>query len=93
MGLMDEFDRAKEWVKTELNINRNDRYVNLFETTIRVLGGLLSSYALSGEQVFFDKAKELGDALLPAFESPTGIPFSDVNLQTGRVKGPKNSPK
>ena len=30
--------------------------VNLFETTIRVLGGLLSAYHLSNDEVFLDKA-------------------------------------
>ena len=34
----------------------NNRDVNLFETTIRVLGGLLSAYHLSAENVFLDKA-------------------------------------
>ena len=30
--------------------------VNLFEVTIRVLGGFLSTYHLSGDEVFLDKA-------------------------------------
>lgn len=40
MDLKEEFDEARKWVEDELNFDRN-RFVNLFETTIRVLGGLL----------------------------------------------------
>lgn len=42
-----EFERARQWCKEELTFNV-DVYVNLFETTIRALGGLLSAYVLSG---------------------------------------------
>ena len=50
-----EFEEAKNWVEKELTFNKNVD-VNLFETTIRVLGGLLSTYHLSGDQLFLDKA-------------------------------------
>ena len=47
--------------------------VNLFETTIRVLGGLLAAFHLSGgDQLFLAKAAELGIRLEPAFDSPSG---------------------
>lgn len=50
-----EFDEAREWISTSFNL---DRYkdVNLFETTIRVLGGFLSAYHLSDDSLFLDKA-------------------------------------
>jgi len=50
-----EFDEAREWVSTHFNL---DHYkdVNLFETTIRVLGGFLSAYHLSSDSLFLDKA-------------------------------------
>lgn len=50
-----EFEEVKEWVTNSLKLNV-DRDVNLFEVTIRVLGGLLSAYHLSGERVFLNKA-------------------------------------
>lgn len=50
-----EFNEARQWVKDSLSFNGN-RDINLFETTIRVLGGLLSTYHLSGDQMFLDKA-------------------------------------
>jgi len=46
-----------------------------------VLGGLLSTFHLSGENVFLEKAKDLGNRLMGAFASPSGVPFSDVNLK------------
>ena len=46
-----------------------------------MLGGLLSAYHLSGEDaLFLDKAKELADRLLPAFDTPSGLPLSMINL-------------
>jgi len=50
-----EFAEARDWVDTSLHFDVN-RDVNLFEVTIRVLGSLLSSYHLSGDKMFLDKA-------------------------------------
>jgi endoplasmic reticulum Man9GlcNAc2 1,2-alpha-mannosidase len=44
------------------------------QTTIRELGGLLAAFEFSGDAVFLEKAKELGDLLLPAFDTVSGIP-------------------
>lgn len=55
MGLKDEFSEARKWVQNEMNIAQ-DKDVNLFETTIRVLGGLLSTYHLTGDYLFLDRA-------------------------------------
>ena len=54
MGLHAEFREARDWVSTmRIDVNKD---VNLFETTIRVLGGLLSAYHLSQDDVFLKKA-------------------------------------
>jgi endoplasmic reticulum Man9GlcNAc2 1,2-alpha-mannosidase len=55
MDLTEEFDEARNWVDQYLNFNIN-KDVNLFEVTIRVLGGLLSIFHLSGDQMFLRKA-------------------------------------
>ena len=53
-----------------------DKSVNLFETTIRVLGGLLAAFHLSaGDQMFLFKAADLGSRLAAAFGSDTGAPL------------------
>lgn len=45
-------------MEQHLNFDVN-RDVNLFEVTIRVLGGLLSTYHLSADRLFLDKAVRL----------------------------------
>ncbi|KAA1471635.1 glycoside hydrolase [Dentipellis sp. KUC8613] len=80
MGLDEEYQRARSWVENKMTLDRDANF-NTFETTIRVLGGLLSAYHLSGEdKLFLDKAKELADRLLPVFDTPSGLPLSMVNL-------------
>jgi mannosyl-oligosaccharide alpha-1,2-mannosidase len=58
------------------------QFANFFETVIRHLGGLLSAYALSGEPIFLSRAEELDNELLPAFNSPSGLPWFEVNVAT-----------
>ena len=48
-----------------------------------VLGGLLAAYDMSGDKLFLDKAKDLGERLLPAFDTPTGIARGQINLASG----------
>jgi len=88
--LLKEAEAAgKEWVQTKFTAQVNKGpSVNVFETTIRILGGLLSAYALTKEQVYLDGAKLTGDRLLPAFNSASGIPFADVNMKSGQSKNP-----
>lgn len=88
LGQKQEFEEAKKWVIDELNLGKSVD-VNLFETTIRILGGLLSVYNLTGDQVFLDKASELGDRLMPAFNTPSKIPYSDVNIGLGTAHPPR----
>ncbi|GFZ04392.1 alpha-mannosidase 1 [Actinidia rufa] len=59
-----------------------------FETTIRVVGGLLSAYDLSGDKVFLEKAKDIADRLLPAWNTPSGIPHNIINLAHGNAHNP-----
>jgi ER degradation enhancer, mannosidase alpha-like 2 len=91
MGLTDEADKTREFIAKNLSFNQ-DIYVKNFEITIRVLGGLLSSYQLTGDQRLLDLAQELGTRLLPAFNSPTGMPYMYVNLKTGKTKGAESNP-
>ena len=91
MNLTEDFDEAKEWVAENLTFKIN-KDVNLFETTIRVLGGLLSAFHLSADNVFLERAKDLGQRLMGAFSSSSGIPYSDVNLKSTRGHAPKWSP-
>ena len=55
MNLREEFQQARDWVANGLTFDKSVD-VNLFETTIRVLGGLLSAYHLSQDDLFLKKA-------------------------------------
>lgn len=91
MGLKTEYEDAKAWIKSDL-VFTHDRDVNLFETTIRILGGLLSAYHLTGDNIFKEKATDLGNRMLPCFNSPSKVPYSDINLLTGRAHAPRWGP-
>lgn len=95
MNLTSRLTHAREWVSTSLNYDQ-DHEVNTFETTIRMLGGLLSAHYLSstfpnmaplldddkGEDLYLEKATDLADRLLGAFNSESGVPYASVNLKT-----------
>ncbi|CAM6032388.1 unnamed protein product [Sphagnum compactum] len=87
MGLETQFNKARDWVAENLHFNKNYD-ASVFETTIRVLGGLLSAYDLTAEKMFLTKAKEIADRLLPAWDTRTGIPYTTINLESGRAHNP-----
>src|SRR5215470_13711533 len=91
MGLRDEADKTREFIAKNLSFNQ-DIYVKNFEITIRLLGGLLSAYELTNDKRLLALAQDLGDRLLPAFDSPTGMPFMYVNLKTGATRGEISNP-
>jgi len=91
MGLKDEADAARKYILDNLSFDR-DIYVQNFEITIRLLGGLLSSYQLTGDKHLLTLAEDLGNRLVPVFESPTGLPYKFVNLKTGKVRGAETNP-
>lgn len=96
MNLTSRVVHARDWISNSLTYNQ-DQDVNMFETTIRMLGGLLSAHYLSneyphlapitdddsgapGEDLYLEKARDLADRLIVAFDSPSGIPYASVNL-------------
>ncbi len=97
MNLTSQLRHAREWLATSLDYDK-DHEVNTFETTIRMLGGLLSAHYLSttypdmapveddnkgaaGEDLYLEKATDLADRLMGAFESESGVPYASVNLK------------
>ncbi|KAI7737959.1 hypothetical protein M8C21_004921 [Ambrosia artemisiifolia] len=59
-----------------------------FQRAREVVGGLLSAYDLSGDSVFLEKAKDIADRLLPAWDTPSGIPYNIINLAHGNAHNP-----
>ena len=91
MGLNDDAKSTREYIATHLSFDK-DISVQNFEITIRLLGGLLSSYQMTGDKRLLNLAEDLGNRLLPVFNSPTGLPYRYVNLKTGAVRGDMTNP-
>ncbi|HVK52647.1 MAG TPA: glycoside hydrolase family 47 protein [Pseudoxanthomonas sp.] len=91
LGLDKEANEARELIVSQLDFDR-DMEVQNFEITIRLLGGLISGYQLTGDERLLKLAEDLGKRLLPVFESKTGLPYTHVNLRTGKVRGNVSNP-
>ena len=91
MELDQEVVATQKYILENLSFDK-DIEVQNFEVTIRLLGGLLTSYQLTGDKRFLNLAEDLGNRLLPVFESPTGMPYRYVNLKTGKVSKPISNP-
>jgi mannosidase alpha-like ER degradation enhancer 2 len=91
LGLKEEADKAKALIVDKLSFDK-DVSVKNFEVTIRLLGGLLSGYQMTGDERLLRLAEDLGKRLLPVFNSPTGMPYMFVNLRTGKTSGAHSNP-
>jgi hypothetical protein len=91
MGFNDDAQKAKTLIVDRLSFDK-DIDVKVFEVTIRLLGGLLSGYQLTGDARLLHRADDLGTRLLPAFNTPTGMPYMYVNLRTGKTSGARSNP-
>jgi Glycosyl hydrolase family 47 len=80
-GLDGRYQRGRDWVDKELHFDRVGT-VSVFEITIRILGGLMSMYHLSGDIMYLQKAEELGVRLAPAFDTPYNLPWPRCSLQS-----------
>jgi mannosyl-oligosaccharide alpha-1,2-mannosidase len=92
MNLTSRLATARRWVWEHLDYNQNQD-VNTFETTIRMLGGLLSAHYLSKklpdassqwDSVYLTKATALADRLLGAYNSQSGVPYASIQLDVGQ---------
>ncbi|KAJ2802140.1 hypothetical protein H4R21_002529 [Coemansia helicoidea] len=81
MGMMDEYEDAKRHVTTiDFSKTPPGHLVPVFEMTIRALGGLLGAYELDNDPKLLQKAKQVGDTLAKAFNTPTGLPYPALDL-------------
>lgn len=99
LGDVDNFEIAVRKVINDVSFD-HDIVVSVFETNIRMLGGLLSGHILAcylqdklGHMTWYkgellSMAKDLGYRLLPAFNTTTGVPYPRINLRYG-IKSPK----
>ncbi|KAJ9130134.1 alpha-1,2-Mannosidase [Pleurostoma richardsiae] len=85
MGLKQEFDEAVNAVAW-IDFGRSSTAsVNMFETNIRYLGGLLAAYDLSGRRILLEKAIELGDLLYTGFNTDSRMPVDFIDFERARA--------
>lgn len=83
MGLHDDFRIAVEAIDQIDFSTCALEELNVFETTIRYLGGFLSAYDLSEGKypILIQKATEMGDMLYKAFDTPNRLPITRWNFK------------
>lgn len=91
MGLTTEAGEAKGLILSKLNFNV-DNEVQVFEITIRLLAGLITAYEMDGDKKFLALATDLANRMMPAFNTPTGMPYRYIHLQTGKIRDSINNP-
>lgn len=72
-------DEFREAVEAAVSIDFSDTTsdtINVFETTIRYLGGFLAAYDLSGDRRLLDKGLEVAEMLYHAFDTPNRMPIT-----------------
>lgn len=88
MGMKDDFLEAVDAVDNIDFTKTNLDEVNVFETTIRYLGGFLSAFDLSGDPRLLRKAAEVGEMIYKAFDTPSHMPITRWNFKAA-AKGEK----
>ncbi|KAL7745121.1 hypothetical protein ACLKA6_008180 [Drosophila palustris] len=86
MGLEKEYKEGRDWIERKFSLDNISAELSVFETNIRFVGGMLTLYAFTGDPLYKEKAQHIADKLLPAFQTPTGIPYALVNTKTGMAK-------
>lgn len=78
MDMKEDFAEAVKAIEQIDFTGTEEAELNTFETTIRYMGGFLGAYDLSGRQypALLEKAKELGEMLLVAFDTPNRMPIT-----------------
>uniref|UniRef100_A0A336LII2 alpha-1,2-Mannosidase n=1 Tax=Culicoides sonorensis TaxID=179676 RepID=A0A336LII2_CULSO len=94
MGNYSEFRRVVDLLKEKKNFDA-DINVSVFETNIRIVGGLLSAHLMLRKANaelepgwpcnghLLRLAEDVAKRLLPAFNTKTGMPYGTINLRFG----------
>lgn len=94
MGLGDDFDLAVDAVYNNITFEttRSTGPISVFETSIRFLGGLLSAYDLSGDRRLLSRARDVGDMLYKAFDTPSRLPIPKWDLHAAALGEKQTDP-
>lgn len=91
MDLKEEFAQAKQWIVDKFSFKEMNTYTSLFSHVTHFLGGLLSAYALTEDELFLRKAEEFAIQIESAYNTSTGIPKSLFNLKIRHAINPHPS--
>ncbi|MBI0475442.1 glycoside hydrolase family 47 protein [Sphingomonas sp. MA1305] len=91
MGLDAELEDAVRWIHQRLTFDL-DGDAQVFEASIRLVGGLLSGHLATGDARLLELAHDLASRMMPCFETPTGMPMRYVNLRTGKTRDGQSFP-
>lgn len=80
MGLKKEYKVSREWIEKDFDLIKGKDDASLFETSIRIIGGLVSAYHLTGDTMFLKKAEEVGQVCQKCFETKSGLPHMRLVL-------------
>ncbi|KAL4855837.1 Alpha-mannosidase I [Chlorella vulgaris] len=95
MGEQQRLQEAVRWLAANVTFDLDAR-VHVFELTIRAVGGMLSAHMLIEQDPalvpgydgsLLRLAVDLTNRFMPAFDTPTGVPLSWVNLRHGQIPG------
>ncbi|KAI0852564.1 glycoside hydrolase family 47 protein [Daldinia vernicosa] len=78
LDMKEDFDFAVKACETIDFTTTEARDINIFETTIRYLGGFLAAYELSEKQYpgLLKKATEVADLVMSCFDTPNHMPIT-----------------
>lgn len=82
LGFTKDFDDAVTWLENNFDYSSKGP---VFELIIRVIGGLMSAYQLSGRQSLLDIASNYASQLLIAFDTPTHLPMPNIDMTSGKA--------
>ena len=91
MGLDAELEDAIRWIKAKLTFDL-DGEAQVFEASIRLVGGLLSGHLATGDKRLLELAHDLATRMQPCFDTPTGMPMRYVHLRTGKTRDAQSYP-
>lgn len=91
MGLDAELEDGIRWIKQRLTFDL-DGEAQVFEASIRLVGGLLSGHLATGDARLLELAHDLATRMMPCFDTPTGMPMRYVHLRTGKTRDAQSFP-
>lgn len=79
MNFTEDYEEARNFIANDFHPSGK---WSVFEFVIRFIGGFISIYQMTHDQLYLDKAIECADAIFPVFNQETGMYSSSFKLST-----------